>query len=77
MVPKICFALLEPVEDGFSSAFAKVEAALELSSLDHAEAMELETWEVEGNSGTIAGFKGKKVESTCFLGFFDFLIFQG
>lgn len=50
------------VEDGFSSAFAKVEAALELSSLDHAEAMELETWEVEGNSGTIAGFKGKKVD---------------
>lgn len=46
---------------GFASAFSMVEQALELSPLDHAEAMGLETWEAAGSSGTIAGFKGRKV----------------
>lgn len=59
---------LGPVEDGFASAFSKVETALELSPLDHAEAMGLETWEVGGNSGAIAGFKGKKVVYTLRVG---------
>lgn len=49
------------VEDGFTAVFSKVEQAMELSPLDHATAMDLESWEVSGNSGTIAGFKGKKV----------------
>ncbi|CAB1097786.1 unnamed protein product [Ectocarpus sp. CCAP 1310/34] len=47
---------------GFAAAFSMVEQALELSPLDHAEAMGLETWEAAGSSGTIAGFKGKKVD---------------
>lgn len=46
---------------GFAAAFAKVEQALDLSPLDHAEAMGLDAWEVGGNTGTIAGFQGKKV----------------
>lgn len=49
------------VDGGFNSVFSRVQEAVELSPLDHAAAMELETWEVGGNSGTIAGFKGKKV----------------
>lgn len=46
---------------GFAAAFSMVEQALELSPLDHAEAMGLETWEAAGSSGTIAGYKGRKV----------------
>lgn len=49
------------VDDGFAAAFSKVEQALELAPLDHAEAMGLESWEVGANSGTIAGYKGRKV----------------
>ena len=49
------------VGEGFTEAFSRVEEALELSPLDHAEAMGLEAWEVGDSSGTIAGFKGKKV----------------
>ncbi|CAN0112169.1 unnamed protein product [Pylaiella littoralis] len=47
---------------GFAAAFSNVEQALQLSPMDHAEAMGLEAWEVAGNSGTIAGYQGKKVD---------------
>lgn len=46
---------------GFAAAFSNVEQALQLSPMGHAEAMGLEAWEVAGNSGTIAGYQGKKV----------------
>lgn len=39
----------------------RLNEALELSLLDHAEAMGLESWEEGSNSGTIEGYKGKKV----------------
>lgn len=48
------------IDEGFQEAFSRVNAALELSPLDHAEAMGLESWEVGDNSGTIEGYKGKK-----------------
>ncbi|CAM9688718.1 unnamed protein product [Ascophyllum nodosum] len=53
---------ISAVGEGFTEAFSRVEEALELSPLDHAEAMGLEAWEVGDSSGTIAGFKGKKVD---------------
>ncbi|CAM9328732.1 unnamed protein product [Discosporangium mesarthrocarpum] len=53
---------MSSVEDAFESVFSKVNKALELQPLDHAEAMDCDKWTVGDFSGTVEGFKGKKVD---------------